>query len=78
MECECLEACPFFNDRMKNMPSFSSVLKQQFCRGDCEACARHRVFKRYGREAVPPDLFPDEHERADAILNQCQVPRPTT
>ncbi len=69
MDCLCLEKCPFFNDRMKNMPSMSEVLKQQFCKGDQSACARYMVFEALGREAVPPNLFPDETDRARAILD---------
>ncbi|TLM70148.1 MAG: hypothetical protein FDZ70_09330 [Actinobacteria bacterium] len=69
MDCICLPACPFFNDRMKNMPSMSEVLKQQFCKGDWSSCARCMVFEALGREAVPPDLFPDETDRARAILD---------
>jgi len=68
VECTCLEACPFFHDRMKNMPSMAGVLKQLFCTGDWKSCARCMVFSELGREAVPSDLFPDETDRANAIL----------
>jgi hypothetical protein len=54
---------------MKNMPTLSEVLKQQFCRGDWTSCARCMIFKELGREAIPPDLFPDEIERAREILD---------
>lgn len=68
MSCECLETCPFFHDRMKNMPTMASVLKQQYCLGDWSACARCMVFIEFGREAVPSDLFPDETQRAIELL----------
>lgn len=68
MDCECLENCPFFHDRMRNMPTMSQLLKQQFCRGDWESCARCMIVRELGREAVPADLFPDETERARKIL----------
>lgn len=68
MECECLDACPFFHDRMKNMPTMAEVLKQQFCKGDWSSCARCMIVRELGRKAVPADLFPDEIGRAEEIL----------
>lgn len=73
MQCECLEACPFFHDRMKNMPTMAGLLKQQFCLGEWAACARCMVFKALGRDSVPPDLFPDETARARDIINEART-----
>ena len=69
MSCECLPDCPFFHDRMKNMPTAAGVLKQQYCLDDWSRCARCTVFRELGREAVPPDLFPYETERAAETLD---------
>lgn len=60
--CECLSNCPFFQDRMSNMPSMSNLLKKKFCEGDNTFCARYIVFKAKGNEAVPDDLFPTQVE----------------
>jgi hypothetical protein len=68
VDCECLGNCPFFHDRMKNMPTASELLKQQYCHGDWASCARCMIFQDLGREAVPFDLFPDETDRAIEIL----------
>lgn len=68
MDCECLTTCPFFNDRMKNMPALSNILKARYCRGDWASCARCMIVQELGRDAVPGDLFPDETERAKEIL----------
>lgn len=68
MDCECLPQCPFFHDRMRNMPTMAEVLKQKFCKNDWSACARCMVFRGLGRDAVPYDLFPDETDRARRIL----------
>ncbi|MRS12585.1 MAG: hypothetical protein EG823_05890 [Actinobacteria bacterium] len=73
MDCRCLPDCPFFNDRMQNMPSFAGVLKQRFCHDDWASCARCMIATELGREAVPPDLFPDERERAQGILDSARV-----
>lgn len=67
-ECECLPKCPFFHDKVPNMPAMSEMLKAKYCLGDNAHCARHIVFERAGRENVPADLFPGELDRVDAIL----------
>ena len=67
-DCECLPKCPFFHDRMENMPGMASILKTRYCRGDSSTCARHRVFLVAGAENVPADLFPSENDRADALV----------
>ena len=67
-DCECLPKCPFFNDKMKNMPSLSSMLKKKYCQGDSAGCARYRVFKALGRDAVPGDLYPNNQDKADELL----------
>ncbi len=68
MECPKLPACIFFNDQMTDMPAVSEVLKRQFCRGLYEDCARYRVATKLGGPAVPKDLFPSDHKRADELL----------
>lgn len=57
------------------MPATAEVLKQQFCRNDWASCARCRVFREFGAEAVPPDMFPDDIERAEMILEAHGVKR---
>ena len=67
-DCECLPRCPFFNDKMAKMPTIAGFFKQKLCKGDFAQCARYRVFKGKGRESVPTDLYPDQVERAEALL----------
>lgn len=67
-DCECLSKCPFFNDKMADMPSTAGIYKKRYCQGDFGQCARYRVFRALGREAVPADLFPNQGKRADQIL----------
>jgi hypothetical protein len=67
-DCECLPKCPFFNDRMENMPAMADLMKKRFCQGNWSSCARYMVFKGKGREFVPSDMFPSETERAEEIL----------
>jgi hypothetical protein len=68
MACECLEKCPFFNDKMADMPSMSDLLKDRYCRGEWRSCARYRVFEVVGRESVPPDLYPAQADKVDGII----------
>ena len=67
-DCECLEGCPFFNDKMSAKPSMANILKKKYCKGEYRACARYMVFSKLGKPAVPPDLYPNEKEKAEAIL----------
>ena len=67
-ECECSASCMFFHDKMANMPQMAEMMMNRYCRDEYQACARYRVFKALGREAVPADLFPNQPEVADSLL----------
>ena len=66
--CECLEGCPFFNDKMKGGSGVGKIFKKTYCLGDNTQCARHIVFKGLGKEKVPGDLFPYMYDEAKKIL----------
>ncbi len=67
-DCEMLEKCVFFNDKMANMPSTSELIKLRYCKGDSGECARFLVCKALGRERVPLDLFPNHTDRAQEMI----------
>ncbi len=67
-ECICLPGCLFFNDKMENMPSMSSMYKTKYCRGENTKCARYMIFERKGKDYVPKDLFPNQFEKAKELL----------
>jgi hypothetical protein len=69
-ECECLEKCVFFHDKMANMPSMAGMMKKKYCLGDSSICARHVVFEAKGKGSVPGDLFPNQVDRAAQILKR--------
>ena len=69
-DCECLEGCPFFNDRMESMPSLSNIYKKKYCKTDSSRCARYMVFKALGKPAVPVDLFPNQIDIAQALIQE--------
>jgi hypothetical protein len=53
---------------MPDMPAVAGYLKDKYCRGDFEACARFRIYKEFGRENVPPGLFPNEGEIVPEVV----------
>jgi len=67
-DCECLPGCVFFNDKMQNMPAAANLLKKRLCRGDNAKCARHMVLSALGRAKVPPDLSPNQVDRATELI----------
>ncbi len=69
-ECECLQGCPFFNDRMNEKPATANLMKKNYCLGDFNSCARHIIFQKLGKEAVPANLYPSQIEIAQKLLNQ--------
>jgi hypothetical protein len=67
-DCELISACPFFNDRMKNMPAMSNIYKRNYCQGDHTNCARYMVREKLGKEKVPGDLYPNQQDRANMLI----------
>ena len=69
-DCEFLTLCPFFNDKMENMPSAADMMKKLYCKWNYSHCARYMVAMALGRKKIPPDLFPGDAARADILLTQ--------
>ena len=67
-DCTLLPTCIFFNDKMANLAGMADLYKSKYCKGDNSNCARYRVFSALGREKVPTNLYPNDLERADAII----------
>jgi hypothetical protein len=69
-ECKLLSKCPFFNDKLKDMPTVTDMMKRMYCLGHYEQCARHRVATALGRKKTPVDLFPYDTIKAKILLKQ--------
>lgn len=69
-ECELIQGCIFFNNKMQNMPATADIVKKKYCKNAYTSCARHMVFKALGRPKVPADLFPQQAEKAEKIINE--------
>ena len=67
-DCELLEGCLFFNDKMYLEEELAAIYKNMYCRGDNSNCARFMVFKKLGKPAVPDNLYPNMVDRAKGIL----------
>ena len=67
-DCELIEKCLFFNDKMGNKPS-TAEMKKKYCKGDHSVCARYMVVEAMGREKVPPNLFPNQADEAKRIIS---------
>jgi hypothetical protein len=68
-DCELLNGCPFFNDRMQGLEVIKEMLKKRYCKADNSNCARYMVFKALGRPKVPADLIPNQADRAKQIIS---------
>jgi len=78
VECPLIARCPFFSDRLVNMPAVANLAKNNYCRTSTHKdCARYRVASKIGSKHVPADLFPDQLVRVDAVLRSAGV-RPSS
>lgn len=67
-ECPSLPKCPFFNDKMAESPAMAGIMKRKYCQGDNSGCARWKVFQKNGPGSVPGDLFPNQMDKAMALI----------
>ena len=70
MDCEYIEACPFFNSRLSDKPMMTEMVKRKYCRSNPEACARYVVRKALGKDAVPANLYPMDASRAQELTGK--------
>ncbi|WP_418790709.1 hypothetical protein [Phosphitispora sp. TUW77] len=69
-DCECLQGCPFFNDKMPMDSGIGALYKRNYCKGDNTRCARYMVFKALGKPKVPNDLYPNNLDKATKLIEQ--------
>ncbi len=67
-DCEFIGGCPFFNDKLENKPVEVEALKVKYCRTNNLNCARYMVAAALGKEKMPPNLYPNEKERAFIVI----------
>jgi len=69
-QCDLIETCIFFNDKMADMPAISARYKDKYCRDSFRNCARFRIFVEFGREHVPSNLFPNQEASVAEIASR--------
>jgi len=72
-DCEFLENCLFFNDKLKNMPTASGMMKNMYCKWHHAKCSRYRIAIALGKSGVPDDMFPGDQLRANEMLLQYDI-----
>jgi len=67
-DCEFMGGCPFFNDKLDDKPVEVEELKIKYCRTNNLNCARYMVAAALGKEKMPPNLYPNEKDRAFMVI----------
>ena len=67
-DCEFIEMCPFFQDKLAEKPVEIEELKEKYCRKNNLNCARFMIAQAVGKEKMPPDLYPDEKTIAYQVI----------
>lgn len=67
-ECEFIEECPFFQDKLVEKPVEVEELKEKYCRNNNLNCALYMIAQAVGKEKIPPHLSPDEKTIAYQII----------
>lgn len=63
-----MDSCRLRNELLKLAPRLAEKYDQTYCLDEAEKCAGYNVAKAMGTSAVPMDLLPFEHDRAESIL----------
>jgi hypothetical protein len=71
MLCPYHEKCPMFGNQIcTEFPPLSEKLKDQYCRGNFESCARKCIRDTVDKESVPKLMLPQQHDWARQILSE--------
>lgn len=71
-ECELIDNCPFFNDKLKGDEKQIALLKEKYCLKNNLHCARYMVFIALGRDSMPDNLFPHQKDRAYEVISRSE------
>lgn len=67
-ECKYVPQCPFYHNRMEEIPGTGERIRDQYCRNQPEDCARYKLYELVDHRSVPYNLFPHQRSRVPAIL----------
>ncbi len=68
--CPSISKCPFFNETLIEKPFLAGIYKTNYCEGQFELCARYKVSLEIGSSNVPLELFPNQIELVDEIIQE--------
>ena len=69
MGCTLNGGCAYFEQKhMQQLEGLSSLYRKRYCERDHERCARHMLMQRFGADAVPVDIRPNDHAAAEEML----------
>jgi hypothetical protein len=75
--CDQIETRTFFRSAMNEMPTVAEMMMKRYRHGDLESCAGRTILHQLGREHVPEDHAPNNHQRAQKIIeSESQEPAP--
>jgi hypothetical protein len=66
--CENLERCLYFKQIHSGTAAFAEELKNMYCCGNQNNCARYMVFKELGQEYIDNSLAPYMSHKANEII----------
>lgn len=72
MDCEMLQYCPFYHDKMPMDHGIGSIYKKKYCRGSQEICARYQVLQAVGPSYVSSALYPNMLDMAKKIIEDAK------
>ncbi len=71
-DCSSLAKCPFFHDRLANMPKVAELYKKSYCKTDCSSCARYQYRTAVGKP--PPDgLMSNQADVAARLIAEARA-----
>lgn len=72
-DCEKLNNCPFFNEKMPDTKGLGAMYKKKYCQGDNRDCARYVVFNELGKGNVPITLYPNMLDEAKKLIAEAKL-----
>lgn len=66
-KCKKLDTCLFFQ-RLSEKESTAALFRDKYCHNPVNSCARMVLLTALGKEFVPENLYPNQHDRVEAII----------
>ena len=68
--CERFSNCPFYAEKLKDLPAMAEGFRKMYCFNVKPNCARYILLKELGPDKVPVGLFPNDFETAKDIIEK--------